>query len=195
MLCIGKAALFFIFFFFSFRVAEIGYCFSNRLSMMPTSNSQQVPADLPALPKGATTPFALLTALLSHKLRYRAHERDMVVLTHEVIAAPANQNQNQTPNQDQSQSENESEEVYTSTLVTYGNATDSAMSRTVGLPIAFAALRVLDGGVRVRGVRAPVDKEVYHGVLQDLEAVGLGMQENVVFGKGMGEQLVRSLER
>lgn len=88
MLCIGKAALFFIFFFFSFRVAEIGYCFSNRLSMMPTSNSQQVPADLPALPKGATTPFALLTALLSHKLRYRAHERDMVVLTHEVIAAP-----------------------------------------------------------------------------------------------------------
>ncbi|KDQ17415.1 hypothetical protein BOTBODRAFT_105760 [Botryobasidium botryosum FD-172 SS1] len=164
------------------------------LSMIPKASAHQSALNnLPALPQGPTTPFALLAALLSHKLRYEAHERDMVVLTHEVIAVPAsNPAANAIPaEQDRSQGQ---KEVYTSTLITYGTPTASAMSRTVGLPIAFAALRILDGDIRVRGVRAPVDEEVYRGVLHDLEGAGLGMRESMSLGgEGMGKELVRGL--
>lgn len=59
------------------------------------------------------------------------------------------------------------------------------MSRCVGLPVAFAALQVLDGGVSMRGVAGPTDESVYGAVLRGLEEVGLGMKESVTIGSGM----------
>ena len=52
------------------------------------------------------------------------------------------------------------------------------MATTVGKTLAFAALRVLDGKVAGRGVRRPLDKDVYEGVLDDLEEVGVKVEEN-----------------
>jgi hypothetical protein len=51
------------------------------------------------------------------------------------------------------------------------------MSVTVGKTLAFAAGRVLDGQVRVRGVTGPYDKDVWGGVLSDLEDVGVRVNE------------------
>ena len=71
------------------------------------------------------------------------------------------------------------EEVHRSSLVAYGDGSGSAMAKTVGLPVAFAALDVLDGKVRVRGVTGPNEREVYEAVLGRLDQAGLGMVESV----------------
>ena len=51
------------------------------------------------------------------------------------------------------------------------------MATTVGMTLGFAALRVLDGKVRGRGVKGPYDREVWEGVLGDLDEVGLQVRE------------------
>lgn len=106
-------------------------------------------------------------------------------MSHEVVTAPASASASLG---------SATNEVYTSTLEVYGSSSGSAMSKTVGLPLAFAALQVLDGGVRARGVTGPFGEEVYKPVLEGLERVGLGMKETkLVGGEGMAKQLLNSM--
>jgi alpha-aminoadipic semialdehyde synthase len=65
----------------------------------------------------------------------------------------------------------------TASLLLNGDENASAMSVTVGKTLAFAAGRVMDGHVRVRGVTGPYDKEIWGGVLDDLESVGVRVNE------------------
>lgn len=51
------------------------------------------------------------------------------------------------------------------------------MSVTVGKTLAYAAGRVLDGHVRVRGVTGPYNKEIWGGVLDSLEENGVRVHE------------------
>lgn len=51
------------------------------------------------------------------------------------------------------------------------------MSITVGKTLAFAALRVADGKVKVRGVTGPYEQEVWSGVLGSLEGEGVVVEE------------------
>lgn len=58
---------------------------------------------------------------------------------------------------------------------------DSAMARSVGVPVAVAALKVLDGSVRAKGVQGPgVESALWKGVLEGTEEKGLRMVEGVV---------------
>jgi alpha-aminoadipic semialdehyde synthase len=143
------------------------------------------PPSLPPAPPlpAAHPPIDLFATLLAHKLRYRPHERDLVVLAHEIVVQRPASGSAPPP----------VEEVYTASLVAYGTPTASAMSRCVGLPVAFAALRVLDGAVPVRGVAGPTDQSIYKYVLEELVRVGLGMKESVRKGEGMERVLLRSL--
>ena len=50
---------------------------------------------------------------------------------------------------------------------------DSAMSRTVGIPAALAARRILDGTIRQVGVHIPTSRDIYAPVLADLAAAGI----------------------
>jgi alpha-aminoadipic semialdehyde synthase len=129
---------------------------------------------LPMLPPSTPLPpIDLLTMVLSHQLRYEPGERDMVVLMHEITVGPPSAHGKPVE-----------EETHTSTLIAYGTPSSSAMSRTVGLPVALAALAVLDGEVHARGVQGPTMESVYGPVLRGLEASGLGMKEKVVLGGG-----------
>jgi alpha-aminoadipic semialdehyde synthase len=69
------------------------------------------------------------------------------------------------------------EQTVTASLLCYGTDEGSAMSITVGKTLAFAALRVLDGHVKGRGVKGPYEREVWEGVLQSLEEVGVRVEE------------------
>jgi alpha-aminoadipic semialdehyde synthase len=127
-----------------------------------------VPSPLPAPPvlRSCVAPIDHFANLLAQKLRYEPHERDLVILNHEIIA----------------QDVSGREEVHSSSLITYGESKASAMARCVGLPVAFAALKVLDGSVSARGVCGPaVEENLWKGVLGGLEEVGLGMKETVRF--------------
>ncbi|CAE6459137.1 unnamed protein product [Rhizoctonia solani] len=154
------------------------------MGAVPT-NPTEVDSSLPPVPKGAVTPFDALATLLSYKLRYEPHERDLVLLSHEVVTAPASAPPSDT-------FDPATNEVYTSTLAVYGSSSGSAMSKTVGLPLAFATLQVLDNSVRTRGVAGPFGEEIYRPVLEGLDTVGLGMRETRITG---GEGMARSMLR
>lgn len=128
------------------------------LSLVPS------PSPAPPVLKLSASPIDHFANLLAQKLRYEPHERDLVILNHEIIAQDASGQ----------------EEVHSSSLITYGGSEASAMARCVGLPVAFAALEVLDGRVSARGVCGPaVEESLWKGVLDGLREVGLGMKETV----------------
>lgn len=127
------------------------------------------------MPTAALPALDLFALLLAHKLRYEPDERDMVFLSHELIS----RSRTADPYA------NVHEEVHTSSLIVRGTPEHSAMALTVGLPVAFAALRILDGKIHVRGVAGPTaDVGLYRPILRDLETVGLDMRESVVRRKG-----------
>ena len=126
---------------------------------------------MPPLPGDPVAPIDVFAWLLAERLKYQSGERDMVVLSHELVAKP---------NASTMQAQGQDEEVYTSQLITYGTPSASAMARTVGLPVAIAALNVLDGKVGgLRGVCGPMEESAYRPVLRGLEEVGLGMEEKM----------------
>ncbi|CAK5284284.1 unnamed protein product [Mycena citricolor] len=131
---------------------------------------------LPAVPRGKHTPLDLFAFALSHSLRYLPGEQDMVVLLHEVIA--------QKPGMP--------EEIHRSSLVAYGNSQASAMAQTVGIPVAIAALNVLDGKVSLRGVAGPTEPVIYNAVLTGMEQVGLGMKEELFVGQTIEDCLIQA---
>ncbi|KAH8993244.1 Saccharopine dehydrogenase-domain-containing protein [Lactarius hatsudake] len=151
----------------------------NWLQLVPSpdaSSSTSIPVPGQALP-----PADALALHLAHALRYEPRERDLVLLHHEVVARDPSSG---------------TERVYTSSLTAYGDARASAMARTVGLPVAFAALRVLDGSVCATGVCGPIaDEAVWRGVLEGLESKGLGFKESVSSGPSMEGVLAADLQR
>ncbi|KAI6122567.1 Saccharopine dehydrogenase-domain-containing protein [Pisolithus croceorrhizus] len=145
-------------------------------------------------PSPAIAPIDLFAQVLAHKLRYLPSERDMVVLSHEIVVVPDHA-------LDGAHVE-ESAEVHTSTLITFGSPRASAMATCVGLPVAFASLAILDGrstatGLGLEsGVRGPTEvPSVWSAVLGRLEEAGVGMKErickvpgrNMSYGEGVME--------
>lgn len=90
---------------------------------------------------------------LNEKLVYEKGERDLLVLHHDFIA--------EFP---------EKKQHITSTMIDYGIPNgDSSMSRTVGLPAAIAVKLILEGKIQEKGVKIPVDPEIYLPVLEELK--------------------------
>lgn len=55
--------------------------------------------------------------------------------------------------------------------------TYTAMAKTVGLPVAMAALQILNGKIKTPGVQLPINKEVYEPILKELEEFGVVFNE------------------
>jgi len=89
---------------------------------------------------------------LNEKLTYEQGERDLLVLHHEFIAEFPDKKQH-----------------ITSTMIDYGIPNgDSSMSRTVGLPASIAVKLILQGKIQEKGVKIPVEPEIYIPVLDEL---------------------------
>ena len=58
--------------------------------------------------------------------------------------------------------------------------TYTAMSKTVGLPVAMATLLILNGKIKTPGVQLPIRKEVYFPILKELEEYGVIFNEQTV---------------
>ena len=117
--------------------------------------------DIPLpLPRGSA--LDNLSALMVERLAYGPEERDMIVLQHEFLVAPAAGRP----------------ERIVSTLIDYGvPGGDSSMSRTVGLPAAIGARLVLEGRIALTGVQVPVVPEIYAPILDELGARGVRFTE------------------
>lgn len=162
-------------------------------------NGAQHPKPMPPLPLAADTPLSIFAYLLSHKLRYQPTDKDMVILSHEIISTDYERRFR-------------SEKVHTSTLVAYG--TDqmhtgfhgerpaSAMARTVGFPAAIAATLVLQGKLDgLVGVRRPSEMEICRPVLRELEDMGIEFEEKTrdsgLVKRGRtegGDEVIRTVE-
>lgn len=58
--------------------------------------------------------------------------------------------------------------------------THTAMAKTVGLPVAIAAIKILNGEITTPGVQRPIAKEVYEPILKELEDHGVIFKEEEV---------------
>jgi alpha-aminoadipic semialdehyde synthase len=104
------------------------------------------------------TPIDTMTYFLSKKLAYKANERDLIIMRHDIgIEWPDG-----------------TQELRNINLVVYGDPNgDSAMAKTVGYPAGIAAKMVLNGEIQTKGVIAPMTTEIYHPMLKRLHDEGI----------------------
>lgn len=60
------------------------------------------------------------------------------------------------------------------------NAIDTAMSKTVGLPLGIATKLLMEGKIAARGVQIPITPEFYNPILAELETLGFEFVEEEV---------------
>lgn len=60
------------------------------------------------------------------------------------------------------------------------NAIDTAMSKTVGLPLGIATKLLMQGEIEARGVQIPITPEFYNPILAELETLGFDFVEEEV---------------
>ncbi len=66
-----------------------------------------------------------------------------------------------------------------STMVCMGDGKKAtAMAQTVGLPVAIAALKILNGDITTYGVQIPIYKEIYEPILEELAGYGVRFRES-----------------
>ncbi len=108
------------------------------------------------------TPAQILQHLLMKKWALEEGDKDMIVMRH-LFEYEIN---------------NKIEQIESS-LVVYGND-HTAMSITVGTPLAIAVKRILNGELTGSGVERPVKKEIYEPILEELKDYGVIFQERVI---------------
>lgn len=106
---------------------------------------------------GMASPADILQHLMERTLALKEGDRDMVIMLHEINYI-----------QDAA-----SRKLRASLIIKGDDQVDTAMAKTVGLPLAIAAKLVLNGTILKRGVRIPVDKEIYFPVMRELEKNGI----------------------
>ncbi|KOS07434.1 saccharopine dehydrogenase [Flavobacterium akiainvivens] len=110
------------------------------------------------------TPAQILEKILSDKWTLNAHDKDMIVMYHK-FGYELNGSKHQVD----------------STMVCIGqDQTYTAMAKTVGLPVAIAALQILNGNITTPGVQLPINREVYTPILKELEEFGIIFNEKHV---------------
>ena len=78
-----------------------------------------------------------------------------------------------------------------SSMVCIGdNQTYTAMAKTVGLPVAIATLKILNGEITTPGVQIPINKEVYEPILKELNENGIIFKEKNVSYFGYNPDII-----
>jgi saccharopine dehydrogenase-like NADP-dependent oxidoreductase len=108
------------------------------------------------------TPAQILEKILIESWALEPHDKDMIVMYHKFGYVLDGE-----------------EKQIDSKMVCIGeDQTYTAMSKTVGLPVAIAALLILNGKITTPGVQLPIRKEVYLPILEELEEHGVVFNEH-----------------
>jgi saccharopine dehydrogenase (NADP+, L-glutamate forming) len=107
------------------------------------------------------TPALILEDLLLKKWKLEPKDKDFIVMQHEI----------------EYKLKGKKKRRY-ATMVLHGtDAEDTAMAKTIGLPMGIFAKLVMTGKITERGVQIPVSKEAYLPVLAELEEYGVKFEE------------------
>ena len=110
------------------------------------------------------TPAQILQKILMDSWTLSEEDKDMIVMYHK-FGYELNGEKHQID----------------STMVALGeDQTYTAMSKTVGLPVAIATLAILNEEIKTPGVQRPITKEVYAPILKELETYGIAFKEKEV---------------
>jgi saccharopine dehydrogenase (NADP+, L-glutamate forming) len=104
------------------------------------------------LPMSKGSAADILQFVLENKLALKPGEKDMVVMLHEI-----------------EYSIGEKTHRVESSLVTFGvDDQRTAMAKTVGLPLGIAAVLILEGKIKEKGLHIPIKASIYEPVLMEL---------------------------
>ena len=110
------------------------------------------------------TPAQALQRILEDNWTLKPDDKDMIVMYHKF-----------------GYELNEQKYQIDSKMVLIGeDQTFTAMAATVGLPVAMAALMILNKKITTPGVQRPISKEVYAPILKELEDHGIHFKEEEV---------------
>ncbi len=105
-----------------------------------------------------------LQECLEKNLKMEAVDKDRVVMQHEIIYELNGQKRQ-----------------LVSTLDIDGDdAMHTAMAKTVGLPLALAAVSFLKGEIKLKGLKVPIQPTIYKAVLPKLKALGIHFHESEI---------------
>jgi saccharopine dehydrogenase-like NADP-dependent oxidoreductase len=107
------------------------------------------------------TPAQMLQKILQDSWTLADDDKDMIVMQH-LFGYEIN---------------GEKKQIESSFVLKGENQTYTAMAKTVGLPVAIAALKILKGEIKTPGVQLPITKEVYDPILKELERNGIIFKE------------------
>lgn len=113
------------------------------------------------IPSFAQASADILQYLLETRLPLAAGDRDMILMVHEI----------------EYQVQEQQRRTVSSLIVKGDDALQTAMAKTVGLPLGIAAKLILNGTISVTGLQIPVIKEIYVPILTELEQYGIRFTE------------------
>ena len=113
------------------------------------------------LPEKAENSAAILLELLEKNLVMKAHDKDMIVMLHEL----------------EYELHGKKMELKSSLIVKGKDQLHTAMSQTVGLPLGIAAKLILQNKLRLTGLHIPVIADIYEPVLNELGEHGIKFKE------------------
>ena len=99
------------------------------------------------------TPAQILQHLLEKKLSMDEHDIDMIVMQHQFVYEKAGKKK----------------KIYSSMIVYGEDQVHTAMSITVGTPVAIAVKMILTGKINAKGVKVPVEKDIYEPIMKELK--------------------------
>ncbi|MBN1144317.1 MAG: saccharopine dehydrogenase NADP-binding domain-containing protein [Bacteroidales bacterium] len=118
------------------------------------------------------TPAQVLEQIITRKWVLEPGDKDMLVMWHKFIY--------RTPGA-------EKRTLLTASMVVLGDdPVNTAMAKTVGLPLGIAAKMIITGQIKLAGVHIPTIPEIYEPVLQELAQYGVQFAENQ--GEWKGEE-------
>lgn len=107
------------------------------------------------------TPAQILQKKLEEKWVLGKDDKDLIVMQHQFEYSKNNKNYR----------------IISSLNVIGQDTTHTAMSLTVGLPVAIATKMLLTGKIKLTGVHTPVIPELYNPILDELEQYGIVFTE------------------
>lgn len=107
------------------------------------------------------TPAECLQRILEDKWTLEAQDKDMIVMYHKFGY----------------EIDGKRKQIDATMVHTGKDQVETAMARTVGLPVAMATLRILNGEITSPGVQLPIRKEVYEPILKELQDYGITFNE------------------
>ncbi|AWX44114.1 Saccharopine dehydrogenase (NAD(+), L-glutamate-forming) [Flagellimonas maritima] len=116
------------------------------------------------IPLKNATPAQMLQYILEDSWMLQEDEKDMIVMYHKFGY----------------EIDGQKKQIDANMVVLGENRTYTAMAKTVGLPVAIAALQILNKEITSPGVQIPIKKEVYEPILSELKSYGIKFKEHQV---------------